>query len=673
MLQRVIKTARLIPVLALVTGCHLIYPFNTGEATDAALDAPAVRDGSGDAGPDARRDTLIDAPWVPTDSDADTGTGNDAAGDATTDVTVTPDAAPTPQTGFCNAATGWCWLKPLPQGNNLVGVWAYGGSKAFAVGWGSTIMHYDGKTWSRQLSGLSYMAKLHAVWGHSSTNVFAVGENEKSAGVVLRYNGTSWKPMTIPSSERIRAVWGTSASNVYAAAEGGHLLKYNGSSWVTAHKSVTNLYSLAIWATAGYVYAGWGAEILHWNTTSSSWDKKALGGACGTVNSIYGSSASNVYALCSKGTVYRYNGSLWSLDTTLSTSTMRGLGSSGGGHIYAVGDKGVIQHRAPTGTWTPETTPTTNGLLAISSNGPNSIFAVGMGGVLLWNGGSAWTEQSTGTSRGQIFAFSGPSSTDLAAVDGEAKVWLFDGSSWSFKSQVVTPAKQLYALWGSSTSDLFAGGQGWNIYRSSSGGWLPSNNGAGTNWDHVEALWGRSGTDLYATGTGGVVKNFNGSTWNKFHEVTGKRLYALWGDATELFAAGEGNEIHHYNGSTWSTKSLPLPSTIKALWGINAKEVYAVGTSDVIVRYNGVKWTKMQVPSSLNNIGLASVCGFSASNIFVGGIHGTLLHHSGGSWKVVHHDLTAEVLQAMWCGPAPGGGSAVFIGGPNGMVLYRAL
>jgi hypothetical protein len=630
----------LVVAAALLVGCHLIYPFAVDEQTNPTLDA------------------LADQPRPP--SDADAGAGRDS----------NTDGPLPPKTGFCSAATGWCWLRPQPQGNNLTGVWAYDGSRAFAVGWAGTIMHYDGKMWSRQISGVSIRTKLHAVWGASASDVFAVGEDENNQGIVLHYDGVSWSKATISGSKRIRSVWGTTGANVYATAEGGHVLRYDGKNWNTEHHDGSINWAIAVWTIGDQVFAGWGGNILHKAGASASWVVKPLK-SCTTVTSLWGASATSVYALCALGQIHRYDGQEWALEGTLTTQTMYGLGASGAGHRFAVGLNGAI-HRRPysTAPWKLETTPTTNALRSISATG-SRIFVVGDGGVLLWSSnGSSWTEQSSGTSKGQIFSFLGPSSTDLAAVDGESKLWHFNGSSWSDKGQVVTPAVQLYALWGPSTSDLFTGGQGWHIYRSSKGGWPISHTGSGGKWDHVKAIWGRAGNDVFATGSGGVIKHFDGLAWSQAHVVPGMELKSLWSDKTNIFAAGLGGVVHHQEqGGKWTADKLPTAASINALWGSDGDNVYAVGTG-AAARFNGVEWKEMPLPAEVKGASLLSLCGTSATELYAGGATGELLRHSGGSWQAIPHGLTDRSFRALWCEPAPGGKAAVFAGGPNGMVLY---
>ncbi|MBN2284605.1 MAG: WD40 repeat domain-containing protein, partial [Deltaproteobacteria bacterium] len=57
----------------------------------------------------------------------------------------------------------WTWQNPIAQGNDLVSVWGTSGSDVFAVGYGGTILRYDGSAWSPMTSGTTQT--LWGVWG----------------------------------------------------------------------------------------------------------------------------------------------------------------------------------------------------------------------------------------------------------------------------------------------------------------------------------------------------------------------------------------------------------------------------------------------------------------------------------------------------------------------------
>jgi hypothetical protein len=53
-----------------------------------------------------------------------------------------------------------------------------------------TILHYDGTQWSTMESGTS--VNLFDVWGRSSTDIYAVGED-----TILHYDGIQWSAVMV--------------------------------------------------------------------------------------------------------------------------------------------------------------------------------------------------------------------------------------------------------------------------------------------------------------------------------------------------------------------------------------------------------------------------------------------------------------------------------------------
>ena len=137
----------------------------------------------------------------------------------------------------------------VPSGT-LYGVWGSSKDDIFVVGTGEGIplennrlqvtggiFHYDGDKWSEMSSledeffeGIT----LHAVWGSSSSDVYAVG----SEWTILYYDGIEWSRIEtdlFPDIENdigtgpgagFRSVWGSSANDVYAVGSSGEGVRY---------------------------------------------------------------------------------------------------------------------------------------------------------------------------------------------------------------------------------------------------------------------------------------------------------------------------------------------------------------------------------------------------------------------------------------------------------------
>src|SRR2546426_2942663 len=95
------------------------------------------------------------------------------------------------------SSDGWCWSNPLPQGNPLTSVWGSASTDVWAVGYGGTILHWDGSAWAGVPSGTPNT--LYGVWGGGRTDGWAAGgagqaravggAGVEGAGTVLRCGG----------------------------------------------------------------------------------------------------------------------------------------------------------------------------------------------------------------------------------------------------------------------------------------------------------------------------------------------------------------------------------------------------------------------------------------------------------------------------------------------------
>ena len=94
-------------------------------------------------------------------------------------ISVSPDLGGPNQ--MCSP-DGWCSTVPLPQGNDLLGVWGLNASNIWAVGSGGTLLKWGGASWTIQTSNTTN--ELHGVWALDPNNVWAVGVG----GTILKGN-----------------------------------------------------------------------------------------------------------------------------------------------------------------------------------------------------------------------------------------------------------------------------------------------------------------------------------------------------------------------------------------------------------------------------------------------------------------------------------------------------
>ena len=125
-----------------------------------------------------------------------------------------------------------------PSTQDLWGVWGSSPSDLWAVGGNgrnpgeATLLHFDGTSW--QLVPLPVLQRpnvyaLYKVWGSAPSDVWVVGQR----GVVLRFDGSSWREELVGASDDLIAVWGTDADHVamVGGRSNGVIASWNGSAF----------------------------------------------------------------------------------------------------------------------------------------------------------------------------------------------------------------------------------------------------------------------------------------------------------------------------------------------------------------------------------------------------------------------------------------------------------
>lgn len=104
-------------------------------------------------------------------------------------------------------------------------VWGSASDDVFVCGEGGTILHYDGKEWAQQSSGLPPSTTLFTVAGRAADDVYAVGGFGQ--GIMLHYNGRLWQPVDDPALVEVGGLAGvgvdTDGSVVVVGASGTKL------------------------------------------------------------------------------------------------------------------------------------------------------------------------------------------------------------------------------------------------------------------------------------------------------------------------------------------------------------------------------------------------------------------------------------------------------------------
>jgi len=166
--------------------------------------------------------------------------------------TIVGCSTPSNQTGSTTSsqsttsASGWVsQMNPgFYQGLELDTVWGTSSSDVFTVGTYGTIIHYNGKSWSKMTSGTT--DDLFGIWGSSPSDVYACGTN----GIILHYDGKTWSQMASNSAAIFTYIWGSSSSDIFAVATLGAIQHYDGKTWSSMTISIPVNWFLSVWGTS---------------------------------------------------------------------------------------------------------------------------------------------------------------------------------------------------------------------------------------------------------------------------------------------------------------------------------------------------------------------------------------------------------------------------------------
>ncbi len=557
-------------------------------------------------------------------------------------------------------ATSWSGMASGSL-EDLTDVWGNSGSDVFAVGDNGTLLHYDGSAWSSMTSGTSQM--LLGVWTASATDAFAVG----NGAAILRYDGSSWSQMTPSTGTNLHDVWGASSHDVFAVGWNGEITHFDGSVWSNMSSGTT----AALWGVWGAsrsdVFAvGQAGTILHYDGTD--WNAMTSG-TTSDLNSVWGTSGADVYAVGSNGTILHYDGSSWSSMTSGTTLPLFTVWGSSSGDVYAAGESGTIVWYNGF-SWNPLTSGTTLTILGLWGAPNPGLFTAGAGGEILFGDrvgfpvatvevtpegaslvGIGATQTFTGVARDGV----GDPIPDVPIVwsslnPNVATVDPVTGQATAAAPGQVTIAAEAAGVYGYALLTVEAPGyQEVNL-------WTVETQGTPTTLD---AVWGSSSTDVFAVGSGGVISHYDGTAWSTMASGTPEDLRAVWGSSgSDVFAVGLNGVILHYDGAGWNPMASPFSVNL-GVWGAAPNDVYAVGNTRIL-HYDGTDWTIVHTHAG----DLNDVWGCSPDTVYGVGSGGQILHYDGTAWSAITSPTT-NTLWGIWGASC----SNIYAVGDNGTVV----
>jgi hypothetical protein len=482
--------------------------------------------------------------------------------------TVDTADASIPDTPSCRS--GWCWVYPLPQGNQLNAVWSSAPDDVWAVGDYNTAIHFDGVKWTEIDPPIAAKGRsdLMTLWGSGPDDVWVGGSN------LAHWNGTAWTSFAEPASQTSAAVVGGSGSN--------DVWKYD----FTAN------------------------QIRQWN--GAAWSDRPLPAANWRPIAFWGD-GNGTFCVSTNGGIAKWLGSAWGI-LDGGSHPAKAATFIDASHLILVGDAGAVWFWDGV-QWTPHFTDSRPWGSVVASGVDDVWVAPGfnfenVAELEHWDG-TAWTTSNTGASGGVRGMWR--DNTGLVwAVHADSQVRVWNGVAWTGKT--TGSNEEIDVAWGTSPAGMWGAAQlraggGIRTSRWEAGQWTTVTNPFETGHYLLGGTWGSSATDYWIAaglssgqpdvGAERFMLHWNGLAWSVFgpygRDFVDAGFTAVWGAGPDDVYATSPSAVYHFDGQAWSLVT-GGPSGGDAVFGSGATDVY-VAKGSALWHWNGASWTSRTSPT----------------------------------------------------------------------------
>ena len=177
------------------------------------------------------------------------------------------------------------------------------------------------------------------------------------------------------------------------------------------------------------------------------------------------------------------------------------------------------------------------------------------------------------------------------------------------------------------------------------------------------SITGTSANDVYTVGAdpgdgfGPYVLHYNGTAWQRLNSGASGDLW--WIGVTPIdgafYMAGVNGLVLRYDpaANTFTQMSTPGSETLFGIWGMTTSDLWAVGGNPtdesgggVVWHFDGSTWNVVDLSSLLPDgvPTLYKIWGRSATDIYVVGRNGVILHYGGNSWTQIASGTTETLF-----------------------------
>jgi hypothetical protein len=292
----------------------------------------------------------------------------------------------------------------VPVAVNLNCVQMLSASDGWAVGQGGAIIRWNGSSWKSVASPVASPNYLRGVWLASSADGWVVGDAGAPAlSQIFRWDGANWDLyQTSPVAARLNAIHGSASTNVFAvgnspgAGSPPAIVRWTGgAAWTNISPAGValglNLYGVFVVSPSLAFAVGDTGTMLRWDGTVWA---SILSGTANNLRGIWMVSDTDGWAVGDTGTIVRWNGIAWAPETSPTLSNLNAVQALTSTDVWGVGDGGTIVHRNGLG-WTLVPSGVTQNLNSLYMLSPTEGWAVGASDgtapvIIFWNG-LTWT------------------------------------------------------------------------------------------------------------------------------------------------------------------------------------------------------------------------------------------------------------------------------------------
>jgi hypothetical protein len=206
----------------------------------------------------------------------------------------------------------------------------------------------------------------------------------------------------------------------------------------------------------------------------------------------------------------------------------------------------------PRGTLQPVLENLPAALLSIAGTSPTDVYSVGSdpgdgrGPYVVHYDGTTWKRLDTGATGGLWWISVTPIDGDFYMAGDGGLILQYDPSSHRFTRHTTPDTSQLFGIWGTAASNLYAVGadasnnavlwhfDGMNWTAQDLTAILPQDQGPTT----LYKIWGRSASDIFAVGETGIVIHYDGGNWSRLDSGVSTTLFTVHGSGSVLDTVG---------------------------------------------------------------------------------------------------------------------------------------